>query len=328
MDPGTLAGHPPRDVSGDPHGALHSLTRTVAIGARRAAVAALALTLLAGCCIGCAGANGPGAFNPIVTFHPVLLPISITIGLDGNIEVSFDPELVTPIGTFSMSVPLTTFKLTPDETLLAIVFLAAGASGVSARHGGGVPADLTRYGAGDGGDIGAAPVMKQEIIKIKRYAKMQFLVNGPSGLVSSGHTVTLRPGSGVTGIRVKELSPNPGPNPFSVRQVPTLPPAPGLTAPPPTPSVACTPPDRTGTVTCTATTSAGSYTYQWYDNGTPIRSGTSNPLTITLPAGMNLITVTIRDSGYSFSSPPVRVEVKIGTFAASRGPPDASYAIT
>jgi hypothetical protein len=133
MDPGTLAGHPHRDVSGDPHGALHSLARTVASGARRAAVAALALALLAGCCIGCttAGANGPGAFNPIVAFHPVLLPIAITIGLDGSIEVSFDPELVTPIGTFSMSVPLTTFKLTPDETLLAIVFLAAGASGRS-----------------------------------------------------------------------------------------------------------------------------------------------------------------------------------------------------
>ncbi len=314
MDPGTLAGHLHRDPSADPVGALHGLARAVASGARRAAVIALVLALLAGC-------------QSSFTFRPFLLPIAITIGPDGSIEVSFDPELVTPIGTFSMSVPLTRFRVTGAETLLVIVFLAAVVSDASAQHGSGVPADLARYDTGHGGDIGAAPVMKQEIIKINRYVPMQFLVDGPTPDPEvRGNIVTLRPGSGVTGIRVKEISNSPGAKPFSVLQVPILPPAPGITAPPPAPRVACTPAGSAGTFSCSATPGVVGFAYQWFADGAKI--GTGNPLTVTLPVGVHLITVTVTGSHYSFSSPPLQVEVKISTAAASRGPPAASYAIS
>jgi hypothetical protein len=71
-------------------------------------------------------------------------------------------------------------------------------------------------------------------------------------------------------------------------------------------------PDCSGSVTLKATVGGGptgNYTYQWYDNGTPISGGTTNPLTTTLAAGDHPITVKATDGACSTTSTGFNVHV-------------------
>lgn len=291
MNPRAELGHPYGDVFRDPAGALHGFAKTATLGARCAAIITIFSALLTGCrsipgsgsgsgsgaptaSTGCGGGSGA----PALTYQPILLPIEISLALDGSIEVSFSPELVTPLGTFSLSVPVACWKIHSNDTLLVIRRLVHGA-------------------------------MKKDIIKINDAYKLAFLLDGPADLTSEGNIATLSLRNGVTGIRIKGAESGQA-EPYSKRQVSTLPTPAGMTAPAappaswPSPRAACKTAGSDGMVICTATVTGGTgnYAYQWFDpgwaGGRPI--GTDNSLRTILAAGDHLITVTATVSNDSF----------------------------
>jgi hypothetical protein len=334
MEPGAFPGHRHGDAPADRAGAPHGLAKKVTRGIRSAAITTMALALLVGCSWKSTG--GPSSVPPVgIIYSPPFIPIAITFALDGSIEVSFSPSWVTPIGTFSLSVPDASFTIPSGDTLLVIYFLAALLTDAPAQGGqDGSHVVLARYDAGNsGGAPGVARVMMKEVIEIKSSDKMRFLVNGGGtpNLTSTGNVAKLTLGSGASGIRIQYDNAIPKiPDRFSVAQVNTLPKPPGIEVPAaphkswPVPSITCTTPNLAGTVTCTDSLTSG-YTYQWLDRTTPI--GTVNPLNnVPLKPGIHLITATATDAnGLSFSSSACTVTVAgLGEVAGVGGKPSSS----
>ena len=206
--------------------------------------------------------------RPPITYHPPDLPIEITLEPNGDIVLSAAPEIATSIGTFSASEPLVKYKTSQHGTLLAIR---------RPVHG----------------------VLKEDLIKVNSAARMKFLLDGRYGLSSHGNTAILNLHPGVTGIRIEKLPPRPSAARFSAKQVPTLPTpaaAPSATPTPlSVPDITCSTPQSDGSLTCSATMAApGTYTFHWFDNGSP--AGTGNPLNTTLTPGQHLITTTATDA--------------------------------
>jgi hypothetical protein len=206
--------------------------------------------------------------RPSVTYHPLYLPIEITLEPNGDIVLSAVPEIATSIGTFSASEPLAKYKSSQHGTLLAIR---------RPVHG----------------------VLKEDLIKVNSAARMKFLLDGSYGLSSQGNAAILNLHAGVTGIRIEKLPPRPSAARFSAKQVSTLPtPAAAPSTTPTTlsvPDVTCSAPQGDGSLTCSATMAApGTYTFHWFDNGSLI--GTGNPWNTILTPGHHLITTTATDT--------------------------------
>ena len=218
--------------------------------------------------------------RPPVTYHPLYLPIEITLEANDHIVLSAAPEIATFIGTFSVSEPLAEYRISQHGTLLVIR---------RPVHG----------------------VLKEDLIKVNSAARMKFLLDGRYGLSSHGNAAILNLHAGVTGIRIEELRPHPSAARFSAKQVSTLPtPAAAPTATPTTlsvPDITCSTPQSDGSLTCSATMAApGTNTFHWFDNGSPI--GTGNPLNTTLTPGHHLITTTATDAnGNSATSAAVPI---------------------
>lgn len=220
-----------------------------------------------------------------VTYHPIDLPIEISLEPNGHIVLSAAPEVATSIGTFSLSEPLAKYKLSEPSTLLAIR---------RPVHG----------------------VLKEDLIRVNSTARMEFLLDGKYALNSQGNVAILNLHAGVTGIRIEKLHPDSSATRFSAQQVSALPtPSAAPTTPPatlPVPDISCSVPQSDGSLTCSATMAiSGAYTFRWFDSGSPI--GTSNPLNTTLAPGDHLITTTVTDSnGNSTASAAVRVAIGDG----------------
>ncbi len=336
MNPRAEAGHPSGRVFRYATGAHHSSVETAIPVARCAAIITIVLALLTGCrtssgaptaSASCGGSSGA----PTVAFQPDLLPIEISLALDGTIEVSFSPELVTPLGTFSVGVPIACVPIASSWTLLEISRLMHNVVSLRPQRGGeGADEQLVRHEVG-GGEVAAAGDMNEvTVIKIKENVKMTFFVDGPATLTPEGNNVVmLSLGSGVTGIRIQGNQSN-GPTRFWKTQVSTLPTPQNMTAPPapppasfPEPQVSCKPGDA-GIVACVASLSnvTGSFNYQWFDNfsgtlkaiepstnasctrfinGTRVGPSGSAFCTV-LPPGVHHITATATSSNDSFKT--------------------------
>lgn len=296
----------------------------VARGARHAAVIALALALLADC-------DGVGG-----VYVPPLLPIAITVAQDGSVEVSFDPELATPIGTFSLNVPVAHFRVPPGDTVLIILFAVAAAS--LAEHGGnGAQVELTRDLAHDGPDAyGAQTVQLRQVIEINKQVPMRFVYSGRQpGLTHQGNAVTLTLYGGANLITIEDAT-KLHTGRFTLEHQAHPPKPTGITVPAtpaswPVPGVSC---PSTGTagavVTCNITRlPADSSHYQWFADGAPIGRDSSQ-LSATLRGGAAyFITVTVTTaSGLSFSSAGTEIKVPAAAAGASRGPLVPSDALT
>jgi hypothetical protein len=267
--------------------------------------------------VGCAG----------LTYQPPLLPIAITVAPDGSIEVSAEPEIATPIGTFSLSIPLANFSVPPGETLVVLLFLATAFADNPAQHGqGDGNVQLARdYRDTRGVNSSAALANKMALIMINSSVKMRFLYNGNFLGVrpeDNSNEVKLTLGKGVTGIRIQNVEKDPTIRPrFSRKHVTILPTPKGVTIPTgspeswPVPKISsCTTSGGTFMVTCAAA-STGHYTYRWFDRGRPIGKP-GNSLTATLTPGAHSISVTATtSSNFSFSSPAcvVTVPTKVNT---------------
>jgi hypothetical protein len=278
--------------------------------------------------VGCDGTS--------VTIVLPLLPIAITVAQDGSVEVSFDPELATPIGTFSLNVPVAHFRVPPDDTVLIILFAVAAAS--LAEHGGnGAHAELTRDLAHDGPAAdGAQTVQLQQLIEINKQVPMRFVYSGRQpGLKGQGNDVTLTLNGGANLITIEDAT-KLHTGRFTLEHQAHPPKPTGITvpAPPaswPVPGVSCPPTGTAGAVvTCNITRPpADSSHYQWFANGLPIGKD-SGQLTAPLPGGAAyFITVTVTTaSGLSFSSAGTEIKVPAAAAGASRGPPVPSDALT
>jgi len=324
VEAGQLSG----DVFRDPTGAHHSSAKTAILGARCAAIITIVLALLTGCGSGSgapavstssgsgSGAPPPSTFCgsgsgvPTVAFHPDLfLPIEISLAVDGSIEVSFSPELATPVGTFSFGMPVACGSIAPHGTLLVISRLVRNVIGLGAQHGREAGSEeLVRHDVGGRGEVapGEAGDMEEvTIIKINETVKMTFLVDGPATLTMQGNIATLSLGSRVTGIRIQESQSGQADR-FSISQVSAPLPTPSeMTSPPapppsswPVPKVSCKTVGGGGAVNCWTTPIRGTGSYQWFDNGTLI--GSVNPLNTTLAVGDHFITATVIISNDSF----------------------------
>jgi len=223
-----------------------------------------------------------GCDRPTVTYHPVYLPIEISLEPNNEIVLSAAPEIATSIGTFSASEPLAKYETSSDSTLLVIR---------RPVHG----------------------VLKEDLIRINSAAQMKFLLDGHYDLGGQGRAAILDLHAGVTGIRIEKLRPAPSAARYSAQQVSTLPTPTAVPTVTPTaisvPDVSCSAPQKDGGLTCSATMAAqGKYMFQWFDNGSPI--GADNPLNTTLTPGHHLITSTVTDSnGNSTTSAAVGVAV-------------------
>jgi hypothetical protein len=297
MDLRVEPGRPHCDIFRDRAGALHNSTKAVTLGTRCTATIAICLALLTGC------TSGISAGTPAVNFQPYLLPIVISVALDGSIEVSVSPSIATPIGTFSLNVPVDSFS--SHYTLLVIRHLVHFLSGIAAhRSPVGANAELVRYDPGSGTDASAGGTWVDDVIEIKNTDKLLFQLDGGYHLTPEGNIAILTISNGVSGIRIKDYDADPTVPRFAAERVPTRPPT------WPTPSITtCKPIGSDGTVTCAATVTGGtgSFTYQWFDRGNPIGSG--NPIRATLPAGDHLLTVTATGSNGSAASSPYPVTV-------------------
>ena len=245
--------------------------------ARWAVLAATSLVFLTGY-TGCDN-------QPTLTYHPVYLPIEISLEPNGDIVLSAAPEMATPIGTFSATEPLAKYKTSGHTTLLAVR---------RSVHG----------------------TLKEDLIRVNSTAPMKFLLDGHYSFSSQGNAAILNLHAGVTGIRIEKLRTTPSTVRFSAQQVPALPtPTAAPTVTPPVvsvPDVSCSAPQSDGSLTCNATVAApGPYTFQWFDNGAPIGNG--NPLNTTLTTGRHLITTTATDAGgNSTTSAAVSVAIDSG----------------
>lgn len=315
-----------------PASASSRLTRTIGRGARSAAIIATCLALL----VGCSSLSSVGGGVAVGYTFP-LLPIEITVTGSGTIVVSVVGEIATPLGTFSVGVPLASWTIHPGEILLAIWHHISGLLAQGGPVGG--DAELVRHDQAGAGAAAAGGGWVQDIIMIKKPAPsmghrangMRFLVDGPAGLEpEAGDRAILRLGAGVTGIRIRPTTQSG----FSKRTRSPLPTPSGMTAPSstltsfPAPTAKCAPLKRPGTVTCAATVAGGtgSLTYQWFDChppsgcGTPI--GASNPLIAALKPGVHLITVTVADgNGNSATSAAVTVKIPVGLVSTTTSAP-------
>ena len=249
--------------------------------------------------------------QPTLTYHPVYLPIEISLEPNGDIVLSAAPEMATPIGTFSATEPLAKYKTSGHTTLLAVR---------RSVHG----------------------TLEEDLIRVNSTAPMKFLLDGHYSFSSQGNAAILNLHAGVTGIRIEKLRAAPSTGKFSAQQVPALPtPTAAPTVTPPahirssgfdngspigngnplnttlttgrhlitttatdadgnsttsaavsvaidsggaiSATASCGTVNSDGTVTCTATATGGTgdFAFRWDDNGSPI--GTGNPLTVTLP---------------------------------------------
>jgi hypothetical protein len=316
MDLPVEPGRPYCDIFRDRAGALHSTTKVVTLGTRCTATIAICLTLLTGC------ASGITAGTPAVNFQPNFVPIVISVALDGSVEVSVSPSIATPIGTFSLTVPVESFS--SHYTLLVIRHLVHFLSGVAAhRSPVGANAELVRYDPGSGTEASAGGTWVDDVIEIRKTDKLLFQLDGGYHLTPEGKIAILTISNGVSGIRIQDYDADPTVPRFAAERVTSLKTPPGMTAPAarpatwPTPSITtCKPIGSDGTVTCAATVTGGtgSFTYQWFDRGNPIGSG--NPIRATLPVGDHLLTVTATGSNGSAASSPYPVTVpgsQVGT---------------
>ena len=309
MDLRVEPGRPYCDIFRDRAGALHSSTKAVTLGTRCAATIAICLAVLTGC------VSSTSAGTPALGFTPDFVPIVISVALDGSIEVSVSPSIATPIGTFSLTVPVESFS--SHYTLLVIRHLVHFLSGVAAhRSPVGTNAELVRYDPGSGAEASASGTWVDDVIEIKNTDKLLFQLDGGYHLTPEGNIAILTISNAVSGIRIKDYHADPNVPRFAAETVTSLPTPPGMTAPAarpatwPTPSITtCKPIGRDGTVTCAATVTGGtaSFTYQWFDSGNPI--GTGNPLRATLPVGDHLLTVTATGSNGSAASSPYPVTI-------------------
>src|SRR5262249_21277968 len=155
MNPQAEAGHPSGDVFRDATAAHHGFAKTAIRGTRSAAIITIVLALLTGCGgsifgsssgVSSPSASCGGGSGVTVGHHPELLPIEISLAQDGSIEVSLDPGIATPVGTFSLGVPVACWKIAPNGTLLAISHLVHHFVSLGAQRGReGGDEELVRY---------------------------------------------------------------------------------------------------------------------------------------------------------------------------------------
>jgi hypothetical protein len=228
------------------------------------------------------------------------------LAVDGSIEVSFSPELATPVGTFSFGMPVACGSIAPNGTLLVISRPVRNVIGLGAQRGREAGSEeLVRHDVGGRGEVAAGDTEGVTIIKINEAVKMTFLVDGPATLTMQGNIATLSLGSGVTGIRIQESQSGQADR-FSISQVSAPLPTPSeMTSPPalpssswPVPRVSCKTVGGGGAVNCWATPIRGTGSYQWFDNG--ILIGSVNPLNTILAVGDHFITATVIISNDSF----------------------------
>jgi hypothetical protein len=308
MDLRVEPGRPYFEIFRDRAGALHSPTKVVTLGTRCAAAIAICLALLTGC--------GSGTSAGVVTFTPNFIPIVISVARDGSVEVSVSPSIATPIGTFSLTVPVESFS--SHYTLLVIRHLVHFLSGVAAHRGPvGANAELVRYDPGSGSEASAGGTWVDDVIEIRTIDKLLFQLDGGHHLTPEGNIAILKISNEVSGIRIKDYDADPTVPRFAAELVTTLKTPPGMTAPAarpatwPTPSITtCKPIGSDGTVTCAATVTGGTgtFTYRWFDGVHPIGSG--NPIRATLPVGDRLLTVTATGSNGTAASSPYPVTVR------------------
>jgi hypothetical protein len=230
--------------------------------------------------------------QPTLTYHPLYIPIEISLEPNGDIVLSAAPEIATPIGTFSATEPLSKYKTSGHTTLLAVR---------RPVHG----------------------ILKEDLIRVNSAAPMKFVLDGHYSLSSQGNTAILDLHAGVTGIRIEKLRAARSTARFSAQQVPALPTPTAAPTVTPTaisvPDVSCSAPQSDGSLTCNATIAApGTYTFQWFDNGSSI--GNSNPLNTTLTTGHPLITTTATDpNGSSTTSAAVSIAIDSGGTISATG---------
>src|SRR5690242_9962711 len=107
-----------------------------------------------------------------VAYHPPLLPIELSIGADGSVELAASAEIATPVGTFSLQQSMAHRQISKRHTLLIIRHIAHGS-------------------------------VVDTLIKIKSSIRMKFLLNGSYGFSRSGNIAVLKLHHGVSGIRIE-----------------------------------------------------------------------------------------------------------------------------
>jgi len=328
-------------------GAHYRSARTAVLGVRFAAIIMVALSLLTGCMVSGSGSGSPavtpspgnggpaastfcggGPAAPSVSFHPDLLPFEISLDTDGNMEVSFDSDLiVTPVGTFSVNAPLACSKIASTGGMLLVISrVVHDVTGLLAHPGrDGGDAELLRYnvGAGEATAGSARDVQAVTLIKINYSAGMTFAVDGPATLTENDNIAQLSLGSGVTGIRIAK-SQGSQTSLFSLSQVSAPLPTPSGMAPPsappasgyPVPKVSCQPDGNSGNAICSATPIRGPGSYQWFDNGISIGSVNRDFLNAPVADG-DYITATLTISNGNFDIAYTSNAVKFQTQGGS-----------
>ena len=333
-------------------GAHYGSARTAVLGIRFAAIIMVALSLLTGCMLSGSGSGSPavtpspgnggpaastfcggGPAAPSVSFHPDLLPFEISLDTDGNIEVSFDSDLiVTPVGTFSVDAPLACKNIVSNGGMLLVISrVVHDVTGLLAHPGrDGGDAELLRYnvGAGEATAGSAQDVQAVTLIKINYSAGMTFAVDGPATLTENDNIAQLSLGSGVTGIRIAK-SQGSQTSLFSLSQVSAPLPMPSGMAPPsappasvwPVPTVSCQLTGDSGTTANCWATPRGPGSYQWFDNGFSI--GSVNGASLDHPvADGDYITATRTISNGNFDTAYTSNAFKVQTPGGSGSPND------